>query len=46
MAGEAKKRKEFLERERKKEESKKNPIKKALNSVFRISRLDCYGSLQ
>ena len=38
MANEAQRRKEFLERERKKEEAKKNPIKKALNSIFRISR--------
>ena len=38
MANEAQRRKEFLERERKKEEAKKNPIKKALNYIFRISR--------
>ena len=38
MANEAQRRKEFLERERKKEEAKKNPIKKTLNSIFRISR--------
>ena len=38
MANEAQRRKEFLERERKKEEGKKNPIKRALNSFFRTSR--------
>lgn len=38
MANEAQRRKEFLERERKKEEGKKNPIKRALNSIFRTSR--------
>ena len=38
MANEAQRRKEFLERERKKEEGKKTPIKRALNSIFRTSR--------
>ena len=43
MANEAQRRKEFLERERKKEEGKKNPIKRALNSIFRTSRNITYS---